>query len=328
MYLGGNRVKSILIVLIPGLGSEGLDRNKSDTWPEWVRNTYFQLVAGIPGAIIVVENYINPNLPEHIISVKTVNGCDSVVIVGHSDGGATATWISSHVARLGESLIIDLMVLLDNVTDLWRHGWIRPLDPQVVMRCIRIYQSADPLIHSNAVQFAGDARKVEDMPTAGPPFNHPSDDHVGLAEDPAVQAFIVQQVSTLASASPMVGLSAVKCKNPMDRFLRQLLVPLVEEIVNERMGKFMTQINQLDTAIAANKAETATLLTSVSNAIGSVTSAVAALTAKIAAGAVPSDLTREIADVTASTDAATKAQQSLDTFVATLAPSSNGTLTP
>lgn len=308
-------MKNPLAVVIPGLGSGGVNPEDPNTWPEWVARLYVKLVELVPGVIVMVGNYTDAQLTEKIIAAKAEAGCDGVILAGHSDGGAACDWIQSHVKRLGESLVIDLLVFLDNVTDWIRHGPLCPLDPSAVLRCIRIYQTADPIIHSNPVKFS-DGRDVENMPTSGPPFNHPNDNHEDVAEDSAVQDYIVGQVAA------MVEPHAMKLSfHPVNNIFRRLLVPLVSELISERLGRIMTQFDQLSADVAANKAETAKLFTSASTAIAAQTAAIAALTAKIQP---TQDITQELADLEASTAVATQAQQALDAAAAALTPSTTG----
>lgn len=188
-----------LVILIPGLGSGGLNPASPDTWPAWVVAYKAAILCAIPGAVVVVGNYTDGELPERIIATEGAEECDGVVLVGHSDGAACEDWIQTHVRRLGEMLRIDLMVLLDLVTDLIRHGWIVPLDPKVVLRAVWIHQTGDPLIHANPIRYADASRKVEEYSLAGAPFNAPCARH---SDVPAIaRSFVVQMISSLVPAA-------------------------------------------------------------------------------------------------------------------------------
>lgn len=188
-----------LIILIPGLGTEALDPADPNTWPAWVVAYKAAILCAVPTAVVIVGNYTDGAMPERIMAAEGAQDCDGVIMVGHSDGGACEDWIQAHVRRLGEMLQIDLMVLLDVVTDLIRHGWLLKLDPRIVLRAIRIYQEGDSWIHSNPIAYADSSRQVENHSLAKPPFNAPNAKHTDV---PVIaRAFVVQVISSMVPAA-------------------------------------------------------------------------------------------------------------------------------
>lgn len=183
---------NILVSLIPGLGSE--TNYKSQQWCVQLASKLTQ----IPGVRCRVDTYTSGTLPEDLMSDISQDAA-TLVLVGHSDGAACAAWIQDHAFKHKLGLNVALIILLDDVTDLIRHGFLPEIHASIVGRCVRIFQTADLFIHSDSVKW-DDNRPMEFFTMKD--FGEPGDLHTDVPNSQNVQTYIYGQVLILSGGIP------------------------------------------------------------------------------------------------------------------------------
>jgi hypothetical protein len=187
---------SLILVIIPGLGSENVPA-VIPLWCEELRGR--ALNAGGAGIEVFIKNYTDASLPEWLAAMQADAPGAKLVIVGHSDGGDDLAWMANHAKKMNPPIHINLAVFLDRVNDIIRHGIITTIPASTVDRAVFIFQTADPIIHANHLEFDASTpeKTVERYGMAW--FGQPGANHEAVAESVPVQRWIVAQLIDLVT---------------------------------------------------------------------------------------------------------------------------------